>query len=222
MGIVQPGDETATPAPMPIHGGPPIAREQALRGLDVCSAALEPPGHEMVDRCGQPQLCGCQDTPCVKSRVEVSLDTLCGRSSCPPAKSAEGTALRRELNSCVTDQPRFELTVRTAKIRTKASSRTCTTNRPAEQAAARGRQSLRCQCVCCASWSSTMRAISPAANMRGCKRRESPARQTFSFARRGNSLHLAIFEMPARSGAFENCGPVRHGVGGARRPAMAE
>ena len=39
------------------------------------------------------------------------------------------------------------------------SSRTCTTNRPAEQAAGCGRQSLRCVCVRCASRSSRVQAI---------------------------------------------------------------
>jgi hypothetical protein len=37
----------------------------------------------------------------------------CGRSSCPPAGSAEGAALRRELHSCFADQPSFELKIRT-------------------------------------------------------------------------------------------------------------
>ena len=37
----------------------------------------------------------------------------CGRSSCPPAGSAEGAALRRELHSCFADQPRYELNIRT-------------------------------------------------------------------------------------------------------------
>ena len=35
------------------------------------------------------------------------------RSSCPPAGSAEGAALHRDLHSCLADQPRFELKIRT-------------------------------------------------------------------------------------------------------------
>ena len=41
------------------------------------------------------------------------------------------------------------------------SPRTCTSNRPAEQAAGRGQQSLRCGCVRCASRSSRVRAVHP-------------------------------------------------------------
>jgi hypothetical protein len=35
----------------------------------------------------------------------------CGRSSCPPAGSAEGAAQRRELNSWFADQPAYELDI---------------------------------------------------------------------------------------------------------------
>ena len=38
----------------------------------------------------------------------------CGRSSCPPAVSAEGAALRRKLDSCCADQSRFALKIQTA------------------------------------------------------------------------------------------------------------
>ncbi len=62
-----------------------------------------------------------------------------------------------------------------------ASSRTCTTKRPAERAA--GGQSLRCVCVRCASRSSRVRQFQPRRISGSSKRRESSARQTFLFTR---------------------------------------
>src|SRR5262249_45180309 len=139
-------------------------------------------------------------------RVEVSLDLYAGvHLALLPNRRRDGPAPR--VKFLLRGSALLRAGGSNQKCSDQRSSRTCTTSRPAEQAAARGRQSRRRLCVCCASWSSTMRAIPPAANIGACKRRESPARQIFS----PRGTKFATFEMPVLPAVFENFSGERQG-----------
>jgi len=72
--------------------------------------ASEPPEHQLARQIAVEPRPAQVSNPNLDRIVAL---TSLRRSSCPPAGSAEGAALRRELHSCFADQPRFEPKIRT-------------------------------------------------------------------------------------------------------------
>ena len=93
----------------------PIGLERALCSLEPRGAALEPSCHEKINPRGKSQLKRRQHMPGVQAQIEWFLDIIAGVHLAPPAGSAEGAALRRELHSCFADQLGFELKIRTLR-----------------------------------------------------------------------------------------------------------
>ena len=124
--------------------GLPIGLEPPLCDLGVRSAALEPASQEKIKQRGKSQSSRCRHMPRVQALIGWSLEVVVGVHLALLPDSAEGGPAPR-----VTLLLRGSAPLR-AEIADPLSPRTCTTNRPTEQAAGRGRQCLRCMCVRCA------------------------------------------------------------------------
>jgi hypothetical protein len=122
----------------------------------------------------------------------------CGRSSCPPAGSAEGAALRRELHSCFADQPRFELKIRTPCHHGHARP----IGQPNKRPDAGG--SLCDVCACVAHYGPQECGQFHPRRMSSSKCREKSARQMFYVHEVRNLLRASNFRTPARPAGFEN------------------